>query len=103
MPKKIQAAPSRHVEMVRNRLVTYRGKYEEIARCTGIPSSWVRQFAQGLYCDPGSARLETLARVIGFQVVYARIRPAFRPEQRRIDEEAIRENINAAVYGDRAN
>lgn len=99
MPKRHNETPSKHVEMLRAQLREYKGQFGALERCTGIPRNWLNQFSQGVFCDPGAGRIETLARALGYEVRYARVRAAFKPKQRQLDEAAVRKSINNAVYG----
>lgn len=102
MPKKRNELPAINVEMIRARLREYSGHYGTLARCSGIPRTWINQFAQGIYCDPGAGRLECLARAIGFRTTYRPVTPIFEPGApitRALKDDAIRRAIHVAVYG----
>lgn len=99
MPRKIHSTPSKHVETVRTELRRYYGHYGKVARSTGIPVSWIHQFAQGLYAEPGAGRLELLARAVGFEISYRRVNPLFEARQGEFNEEALRRKLHQRVYG----
>lgn len=99
MPKRTNHIPSKHVQDVRAQLVAFKGRYGDIQRITGIPVNWLQAFAQGLYCDPGHGRIETLARAIGFEMHYKRVKPAFEPKDREQDAAEMRKSIHRQVYG----
>ncbi len=48
------------VEKVRKRLKKHRGRYHEIAKELNVSPTWVTQFANGRFVDPGANRIDSL-------------------------------------------
>ena len=97
MPRRNNESPSRNVEMVRAALQASRGNFGVIAECTGIPRAWLNQFSQGIFIDPGAARIETLARALGYEVRYVPVPPEVQDEA--LKRAAVRRRIHRRVYG----
>ena len=104
MPRKFNQRPSRHVEMVRLKLVEHDGQFGEIVKKTGISMAWLKQFSQGVYIDPGSARIELLASVLGWRVLFQPCAPQIEPkavykQRKAAAAEQVRAKTKDLVFG----